>query len=127
MPKRILVVDDEEDVTQLIEFNLRRAGYDVSVAHTGVDGLEQALSDPPDLVVLDVNLPEVDGFALCESLRADPRTMALPIIMLTAFGTTASRAVGMEAGADDYLLKPFSPRELTLRIGRLIEQRHPAT
>ena len=120
MPKRILVVDDEADVTQLLEFNLRRAGYDVLTASNGEEGLLAVLSDAPDLIVLDVMLPELDGFAVCEILRQKEATARIPIILLTACSTEPARLIGLELGADDYLVKPFSPRELLLRIQKLL-------
>jgi DNA-binding response OmpR family regulator len=122
MSKRILVVDDEDDVTELLEFNLRRAGYDVEVAHDGEQALSHALQRPPDLVVLDVMLPHIDGFGVCELLKRAQATSRVPVILLTAFATEASRVIGLEIGADDYLTKPFSPRELVLRVRRLIEK-----
>jgi CheY-like chemotaxis protein len=122
MSKRILVVDDEDDVTELLEFNLRRAGYDVEVAHNGEAALSQALQHPPDLVVLDVMLPQIDGFGVCELLKRAQATSRVPVILLTAFATEASRVIGLELGADDYMTKPFSPRELVLRVQRLIDK-----
>jgi DNA-binding response OmpR family regulator len=124
MAKRILVVDDEDDVTELLEFNLRRAGYDVVVEHDGEHAVSTALRERPDLVLLDVMLPQIDGFGVCELLRKAKATEDVPIILLTAFGTESSRVIGLELGADDYVTKPFSPRELMLRVERLIERGH---
>lgn len=121
MPKRILVIDDEEDVTQLLAFNLRQAGFDVTLAHSGEAGLTSALAHPPDLLLLDVMLPEIDGFAICEILRRRFATH-VPIILLTACATEDARVIGLQLGADDYVAKPFSVRELMLRVQRLLER-----
>ena len=120
MPKRILVVDDEADVVELLAFNLRQAGYDVTVANSGESGLNSALAQPPDLIVLDVMLPEIDGFAICEILRRQTGTAHVPIILLTACASEDARVIGLQLGADDYMSKPFSPRELVLRVKRLM-------
>lgn len=119
MPKRILVIDDEEDVTQLLAFNLHHAGYEVTLEHSGEAGLTSALAHPPDLILLDVMLPEIDGFAICEILRRR-FTRHVPIILLTACATEDARVIGLQLGADDYVAKPFSVRELMLRVQRLL-------
>ncbi len=120
MPK-ILVVDDEPDAIELIKFNLKNAGYDVLTAADGDEALKKARAHSPDLIVLDVMLPEVDGLEVCKILRRDPRISATPIIMLTAKAAEIDRVLGLELGADDYVTKPFSPRELVLRIKRLLK------
>jgi two-component system phosphate regulon response regulator PhoB len=119
MPK-ILVVDDEPDAVELIKFNLKAAGYEVATAADGDEALKKARAVLPDLIVLDLMLPEVDGLEVCKILRRDPKVSAIPIIMLTAKAAEIDRVLGLELGADDYVTKPFSPRELVLRIKRLL-------
>ncbi len=127
MPKtvkeRVLVVDDEPDLLELIEVNLKGAGYDVLVASNGKDGLQMARQTIPALVVLDVMLPELDGLEVCKSLRRDPATSGIPILMLTARATEIDRVLGLELGADDYVTKPFSTRELVLRVKNLLRRK----
>jgi len=122
MTQRILVVDDEPAVTDLLAYNLRKAHYDVLVAGDGREALRQAHEGAPDLIVLDLMLPGIDGLDVCRELR---RTSAVPIIMLTARGEEVDRVVGLELGADDYLTKPFSMRELLARI-KAVLRRAPA-
>jgi two-component system alkaline phosphatase synthesis response regulator PhoP len=122
MSQRILVVDDEPAVTDLLAYNLRKAHYDVLVAGDGREALRQAREGAPDLIVLDLMLPGIDGLEVCRELR---RTSAVPIIMLTARGEEIDRVVGLELGADDYLTKPFSMRELLARI-KAVLRRAPA-
>ncbi|MBU6409138.1 MAG: response regulator transcription factor [Verrucomicrobia bacterium] len=120
MKSRILVVDDEPEATELVEFNLKQAGYAVTTACDGAEALRKAHAQPPELIVLDVMLPEMDGFEVCKVLRLDPVTSRVPIIMLTAKAAEIDRVLGLELGADDYLTKPFSPRELLLRIKKIL-------
>ncbi|MDE3068011.1 MAG: response regulator transcription factor [Verrucomicrobiota bacterium] len=120
MKPRILVVDDEPEAVELLEFNLKQAGYATSTAADGTEALKKARGQTPDLIVLDVMLPEMDGFEVCKSLRLDPGTARVPIIMLTAKAAEIDRVLGLELGADDYLTKPFSPRELLLRIKKVL-------
>jgi two-component system phosphate regulon response regulator PhoB len=122
MKTRILVVDDEPDALELIEVNLKAAGYEVLGAANGRQALEKARAAQPALVLLDVMLPEVDGLEVCKNLRRDPRTASIPIIMLTARAAEIDRVVGLELGADDYITKPFSPRELILRVKNLLRR-----
>jgi len=122
MPK-ILVVDDEADAVELISFNLKHAGFDVITAADGAAALKSARLQAPDLILLDVMLPEVDGLEVCKLLRRDPATASVPIIMLTAKAAEIDRVLGLELGADDYVTKPFSPRELVLRVRKLVERR----
>lgn len=122
---RILIVEDETDLAELIAFHLRQDGYQAEIAGNGRLGLEKALADPPDLVVLDLMLPEMLGSEVCRNLRKDPRTAALPVLMLTAKGEEIDRVVGFEVGADDYVVKPFSLRELLLRIKSLLRRSQP--
>jgi two-component system, OmpR family, phosphate regulon response regulator PhoB len=119
---RILIVEDEQDIADLIGFNLQRAGYEVIKAHDGIEGTETALRERPDLIVLDLMLPGRDGYAVFRELRRDPRTVDVPVIMLTARAQTEDRIQGLEAGADDYLTKPFSPKELMLRVQAILKR-----
>ena len=119
---KILVVDDEPDALELIQFNLKGAGYDVATAAEGNEALKKARALVPDLIVLDLMLPEVDGMEVCKILRRDPATSAIPIIMLTAKAAEIDRVLGLELGADDYITKPFSPRELVLRVKKLLKR-----
>ena len=119
---KILVIDDEPDAVELVEFNLRSAGYEVVTAADGAEALKKAKAHSPDLVVLDVMLPEVDGLEVCKILRRDPATSGIPLIMLTAKAAEIDRVLGLELGADDYITKPFSPRELVLRIKNLLKR-----
>ena len=117
---KILVVDDEPDAVELIRFNLKGAGYEVITAADGEEALKKARALLPDLIILDLMLPEVDGLEVCKILRRDTRVSAVPIIMLTAKAAEIDRVLGLELGADDYVTKPFSPRELVLRVKRLL-------
>src|ERR1039457_7242155 len=119
---RILVVDDEPEAVELVEFNLKQAGYAVTTAADGAEALKKARSQTPDLIVLDVMLPEMDGFEICKTLRLDPATARVPIIMLTAKAAEIDRVLGLELVADDYLTHPFSPRELLLRIKKSLSR-----
>jgi two-component system phosphate regulon response regulator PhoB len=126
MKEKILVVDDEPDALDLIQFNLKGAGYDVITADDGSEALKKARAAQPALVVLDLMLPEVDGLEVCKTLRREPATATIPIIMLTAKAAEIDRVLGLELGADDYLTKPFSPRELVLRVKALLRRRTPS-
>lgn len=119
VPYSILTVDDERDVTDLIAFHLRKAGYDVRTAATGREALDRIQEKVPDLVLLDLMLPDIDGFGVCEILRRQPATATLPVVMLTAWATLDARHLGFELGALEYLTKPFSPRELVQRVQAL--------
>jgi two-component system phosphate regulon response regulator PhoB len=123
MKAKVLIVDDEPDALELIGFNLKRAGFEVLTASDGKQALQKARELLPSLIVLDVMLPEVDGLEVCKILRAESRTASIPILMLTAKATEIDRVLGLELGADDYLTKPFSPRELTLRVRNLLGRR----
>ena len=122
---KILVVDDEPDAVELIEFNLKGAGFDVVTADDGTEALKKARTFSPDLLILDLMLPEVDGLEVCKILRRDSATAALPILMLTAKAAEIDRVLGLELGADDYITKPFSPRELVLRVKNLLRRAQP--
>jgi DNA-binding response OmpR family regulator len=120
---KILVVDDEPDAVELVTVNLNKAGLNVASAETGQEALERARQILPDAIVLDLMLPEMDGLEVCRALRRDPRTASIPVIMLTAKGAEVDRVLGLELGADDYMTKPFSPRELVLRLKKLLQPR----
>ncbi|MFC1404260.1 MULTISPECIES: response regulator transcription factor [unclassified Streptacidiphilus] len=121
-PSRILVVDDDPTVAEVVTRYLHHAGYSVERAADGVAALAQATAGRPDLVVLDLMLPEMDGLEVCRRLRADPGARGVPIVMLTAKGDEQDRISGLELGADDYVTKPFSPRELVLRIQSVLRR-----
>lgn len=116
MNSKILVVDDEANITELMRFNLSKEGYQVSTAATGQQCLELAEKQLPDLIILDLMLPGMDGLEVCRNLRKNTLTENIPIIMLTARGEEVDKVLGLEMGADDYMTKPFSPRELLARV-----------
>jgi DNA-binding response OmpR family regulator len=118
----ILVVDDEPEAVELIEFNLKQAGFGAISAADGAEALKKARSHNPSLIVLDLMMPEVDGLEVCRILRRDRGTASIPIIMVTAKAAEMDRIVGLELGADDYITKPFSPRELILRIKKILKR-----
>ncbi|WCJ59943.1 response regulator transcription factor [Fontisphaera persica] len=125
MKPKILVVDDEPDAVELIEFNLKGAGFDVISADDGAEAVQKARTAQPNLIILDVMLPEMDGMEVCKTLRRDPATAKIPIIMLTAKAAEIDRVLGLELGADDYVTKPFSPRELVLRVKNMLRRGQP--
>lgn len=112
MPKSVLVVEDEPNIVLSLEFLVKKAGYDVRVARTGQEALDALAEGPPDLVLLDVMIPKPDGYDVCQTIRANPAWKDMPVIMLTAKGRDAEREKGMALGADDYVPKPFSTRDL---------------
>jgi two-component system, OmpR family, alkaline phosphatase synthesis response regulator PhoP len=120
--ENVLVVDDERDILELVKYNLDKEGYQVTVVATGEDALLAARSKLPDVVVLDLMLPGVDGLEVCRRLKADPKTRGIPIVMLTAKGDEADVVTGLELGASDYITKPFSPRVLTARIRAVLRR-----
>lgn len=122
MGARILVVEDEADLAELVAFNLREAGHQVTTAGSGATALAELKRARPDLVILDVMLPDVSGLEVCRRIRRDEATSRVPVIMLTAKGTELDRVVGFEVGADDYVVKPFSPRELVLRVDAILRR-----
>ena len=126
---RVLVVEDNADIAELLRHSLERAGHAVETRATGTDGLAYARERAPDLVVLDLMLPGLDGMQVCQALRASAATAGIPIIMLTARGEEADRIRGLELGADDYVTKPFSPKELVARAAAVLRRaaRPPAT
>ncbi len=121
-PARILLVEDEDDLRALLDRHLERAGFRVRLAEDGREALRIAWSEPLDLVVLDLMLPGVDGVEVCRRLRAEPRSARLPVLMLTARGEPGDRVGGLEAGADDYVVKPFHLQELILRIEAILRR-----
>src|SRR5438132_4763309 len=116
MSESVLVVDDDPDVARFVEVNLRSAGYDVTVASNGEEGFDKAVELRPDLVLLDVMMPKLDGFEVAQRLRRDPRTSSSSIIMLTAKALSSDKVLGLSSGADDYIIKPFDPVELLARV-----------
>ncbi len=118
----VLVIDDEKDLQELVRYNLEKEGFDVIMARDGTSGLEIALRHRPDLIVLDLMMPGMDGLEVCRRLRSDDRGKRVPLLMLTAKATEADRVVGLELGADDYVTKPFSPRELVARIKAILRR-----
>jgi phosphate regulon transcriptional regulator PhoB len=125
MASRVLIVEDEPDIRDLLAFHLERDGYQVTRATTGSEALRQVRATPPDLVILDLMLPEMDGLEVCRRLRTDGATAGLPVIMLTAKGDEVDRVVGLEIGADDYIVKPFSPKEVLARVRAVLRRARP--
>lgn len=123
MRTTILSVDDEPDVTDLVKFHLSKAGFDVVTAATGREALDQVRAVKPDLILLDLMLPDIDGFGVCEILRRQVETATIPIIILTAWATRDARHLGLELGALDYMTKPFSPKQLVERVRHLLNLR----
>src|SRR5262249_23116278 len=125
--QRVLIVDDDPDIQRLVSYNLGQAGFEVTAAASGRKALESVQKNPPDLIILDLMLPDVDGMEVCRTLRQREDSRRIPIIMLTARSEEIDRVIGFELGADDYVPKPFSPRELVLRVKsifrRMTEQR----
>lgn len=120
--KRILIIEDEKDLAELLVFNLEKEGFTAKCAFDGISGLAVAKADSPDLVVLDLMLPGLLGTEVCKALRKDPATARIPVLMVTAKSDEIDRVVGFEVGADDYIVKPFSMRELTLRIKAILRR-----
>jgi len=119
---RILIIEDDKDIVELVRYNLEKEGFQVSAAEDGVTGLARVKKSPPDLLVLDLMLPRLPGLEICKELRRDRELPRLPILMLTARGEEPDRIVGLEMGADDYVTKPFSPRELVARVKALLRR-----
>ncbi|MCA9728469.1 MAG: response regulator [Candidatus Eisenbacteria bacterium] len=123
-PRRILVVDDEIYILHILEFSLSMEGYEVVTASDGNEAVKRLEECDPDMVVLDVMMPGLDGYAVCRQLRASDHLRSIPVILLSAKGRSVDREAGLEAGADEYIVKPFSPRHLLERIRELFESRH---
>lgn len=125
--EKILVVEDEEDILELLRFNLAREGFTVSCAATGEEGLKKARAEAPDLLLLDLMLPGIDGFQVARRLKEDPATRKIPIVMLTAKGEEADIVTGLELGADDYITKPFSKKVLVARLRAVLRRKGTET
>lgn len=122
---KVIIIEDERDLAELLAFNLEKEGWQALVATDGKSGLDRVSAELPDLVILDLMLPEMSGIEVCKQLRKQEKTTAIPIIMVTAKGEEIDRVVGFEVGADDYLVKPFSTRELLLRIKAILRRATP--
>ena len=122
MRQRIVLIEDEKDIIELVRYNFRKDGFEVASFVSGKEGLEYLRRSPADLVLLDIMLPDLDGFEICKRLRAEERTKSLPVIFLTAKGEEIDRVLGLEIGADDYVVKPFSPRELVARVKAVLRR-----
>ena len=122
MPGTIAIIEDESNIVELVKYNLDREGYHTLSANNGKKGLELVRQELPDLVILDLMMPELDGISVCKQLRADPQTKNIPVIILTAKSEEADRVLGLEMGADDYVTKPFSPRELVARVRAVLRR-----
>jgi two-component system phosphate regulon response regulator PhoB len=121
--EQILVVDDEEDLLELIRYNLAKEGYRVNCASSGEEAVQKARAELPGLIVLDLLLPSIDGLDVCRTLKSDPKTSHIPIVMLTAKGEEIDIVTGLEVGADDYVTKPFSPRVLLARVKAVLRRK----
>lgn len=121
--EHILVVDDEENILELLQYNLAKQGYQVTTVTSGEDALAASKSEPPDLILLDLMLPGVDGLEVCRSLKANPKTAHVPVVMLTARGEEVDIVSGLELGAEDYITKPFSPRVLLARVRNVLRKK----
>ncbi len=122
MPQKVLVVEDDPDIIHLLQYHLEQEGYKVSVAQDGQKGLKQAQEEKPDLILLDLMLPKMSGLDVCRILKGEKGTNMIPIVMLTAKSEEVDRVVGFELGADDYVTKPFSPREVLLRVKAILKR-----
>jgi two-component system alkaline phosphatase synthesis response regulator PhoP len=123
VPAKILAVDDEPELTDLMHYHLVRAGYDVTTAANGWEAIHAVRTNRPDIILLDLMLPDLDGFGVCEILRREAATATIPIIIVSAWASTDSRNLGLELGALDYITKPFSPQELVTRVNNLLHAR----
>jgi two-component system phosphate regulon response regulator PhoB len=123
--KKVLIIEDEKDLAELLAFNIEKEGYAATCVYDGKLGLEHAVADLPDLILLDLMLPGMLGTEVCKALRKDQRTAHIPIIMITAKGDEIDRVVGFEVGADDYIVKPFSMREVALRVKAVMRRSEP--
>lgn len=121
--KRILIIEDDKHISKLVKYNLEKAGFGCIVTITGEEALDILDKEPVNLIILDIMLPGMDGFEVCRQIKQDKKLSAVPIIMLTAKGEEVDRVVGFELGADDYVVKPFSPRELVLRVKAILKRK----
>ncbi len=119
---RILIIEDDKDIVEMLVFNLREAGYETVSAFDGKDGITLARAERPNLIILDIMLPVIDGFEVCRLLKSDPNISQIPIIILSAKSQETDKIIGLELGADDYVTKPFSPRELIARIRAILRR-----
>jgi len=117
---KILVVDDEVNITQILEFSIGAEGFEVISAQNGEEAIEKARREQPDLIILDIMMPKIDGYEACRILKANPLTKNIPVVLLTAKGRDIDKRLGMEVGATDYIVKPFSPNKLVERIHQLL-------
>lgn len=124
MKEKILIVDDEKDIVKLLDYNLKKEGFRTVLSYDGKDALELVVKEHPNLVLLDLMLPEVDGLEVCKSLKKNDKTANIPVIMLTAKSQETDKIIGLELGADDYITKPFSPREVIARIKAVLRRSH---
>lgn len=122
MKETILIVEDEKDIARMIDYNLKKDGYKTIIVHDGEDAIDAAVAKAPDLVLLDLMLPGLGGLEVCKELKAKEKTALIPVIMLTAKSQETDKVVGLELGADDYVTKPFSPRELSARIKAVLRR-----
>ena len=122
MNANILIVEDERDIVDLLRYNLQEAGFETNYVRNGADALHRAIEQSPDLILLDLMLPEVDGLIVCRLLKNDPRTKNIPIVMVTAKTGERDRIAGLELGVDDYITKPFSPKEVVLRVSAVLRR-----
>jgi DNA-binding response OmpR family regulator len=122
MRQRVMIIEDEADIVEMVRYNFRKEGFEVESFLCGKPGVEALHRDPPDLLVLDIMLPDEDGFSICRRLRSEDRLKTLPVILLTARGQETDRILGFEVGADDYVVKPFSPRELVARAKAILRR-----
>lgn len=122
MRHRIVLIEDEKDITELVRYNFRKEGFEVEAFTSGREGLEYLRRNPADLALLDIMLPDVDGIEICRRLRSEDHSRSLPVIFLTAKGEEIDRVLGLEIGADDYVVKPFSPRELIARVKAVLRR-----
>jgi DNA-binding response OmpR family regulator len=120
--RKILLIEDDRDIVEMVEYNLQEEGYETIAALDGQKGIEKAQTEKPDLIILDIMLPVIDGFEVCKILKSDNRTMNIPVIILSAKSQETDKVVGLELGADDYVTKPFSPRELIARIRAILRR-----
>jgi phosphate regulon transcriptional regulator PhoB len=120
--QRIVIIEDEADIVEMVRYNFNKEGFEIESYGRGKDGLEALRRNPPDLLLLDIMLPDEDGLTICRQLRADSRLKSLPVVFLTARGEEVDRIVGLEIGADDYVVKPFSPRELVARVKAVLRR-----
>jgi DNA-binding response OmpR family regulator len=126
MAKKILVIEDDPATSRLVDYSLRHEGYQVITAFNGLEGIRKAKNEAPDLVILDVMLPGLDGFEICHRLRSEPATARLPILMFSAKAQDVDKSIGLKVGADDYLPKPAAPAEIVRRVGKLLERKKGA-